>query len=174
MNEENDPLPPSPVARAKRGNKAAAARRSSIPTQTSFRHMPPSAAVVGRIEGEVGKLARYFDGITSCRVVVTAPHRHHRSGRRYALRIELGVPRERLVTAHEPAVRPAREATARPGKSGELDASHKDIQVAIRDAFAAARRQLKEYVRRLHGEVKEHRAKAPPRLRADLAESETL
>jgi ribosome-associated translation inhibitor RaiA len=131
--------------------------------QTSFRHMAASAAVTARIEAEVEKLQRFFDGITHCHVVVIAPHRHHRAGRRFALHIELGVPRERLVIAHETGARPGRDDIARPVKSDEVDAPHKDVYVAVRDAFATARRQLKDYVQRLRGEVKRHRPTARPR-----------
>jgi ribosome-associated translation inhibitor RaiA len=129
---------------------------AAVPIQTSFRDLPSSPALVARIEAEVGKLRRCFDGITFCRVVVVAPHRHHRSGRRYALRIELGVPRERLVITHQPPTRAVRAKAPVATKRDEPDAAHKDALVAIRDAFDAARRQLKEYVRRLRGDVKVH------------------
>lgn len=128
-----------------------------ISIQTSFRHMSASPAVAARIEAEVDKLRKYFERITYCHVVVVAPHRHHRIGRRYSLHVELGVPRGRLVITHEPPARTARVPVERASKQDEWDAAHKDIYVSIRDAFAAARRQLKEYVRRLRGEVKEHR-----------------
>jgi ribosome-associated translation inhibitor RaiA len=126
--------------------------------------MPASPAVVTRVEHEVEKLRKYFDGITHCHVVVVAPHRHHRLGRRYSLHIELGVPRERLVIAHEPAARPVRAASERPVKSDEVDAPHKDVYVAIRDAFVTARRRLQEYVRRLRGESSRHRRANAARL----------
>ena len=157
--------------RAKRNNASLAAvtdaaepdatGRNLPAIQTSFRHMAPSPAVTVRIEEEVARLQRFFDGITHCHVVVIAPHRHHRAGRRFTLHLEIGVPRERLVIAHEPAARPVREAVPRLAKSDEVDAPHKDVYVAVRDAFAAARRQLKEYVRRLRGEVKRHRPPSP-------------
>ena len=154
MKENPASIPSAAGARRPRATGAGTppAPESAVPIQTSFRHMRASPKATARIVAEVGKLQRYFDGITHCRVVVVAPHRHLRTGRRYSLHIELGVPRERLVIAHEPAVRPARDAAGRPTKSDEIDAPHKDIHVAIRDAFAAARRQLKEYVRRLRGE----------------------
>jgi ribosome-associated translation inhibitor RaiA len=147
--ETGEGLPPAPV--------------SPVLIQTSFRHMPASPAVVTRVEHEVGKLHKCFDGITHCHVVVVAPHRHLRLGRRYALHIELSVPRERLVITHEPAARPVREASERPVKSDEVDAPHKDVYVAIRDAFAIARRRLLEYVRRLRGEHQRHRRETPGR-----------
>jgi hypothetical protein len=47
----------------------------------------------------------------------------------------------------------------------EAKPQHKDIDVAIRDAFKAARRQLQDYARRQRGQVKVH--KATSRLRKD-------
>ena len=38
------------------------------------------------------KLEEFFSRITSCRVVVEAPHRHHKSGELFHVRIDLGVP----------------------------------------------------------------------------------
>lgn len=138
-----------------------------IPVQTSFRHMPASPALAARIEAEVDKLGRYFDAITYCHVVVVAPHRHRRIGRRYALHIEIGVPRERLVITHEPAARPVRNAADRAAKADEVDAPRKDINVVVHDAFTVARRRLKEYVRRLRGEVKEHGAPTSVRVASE-------
>lgn len=154
------PPPPAPDLAADAGAESRA--RGGLPEiQTSFRHMAPSPAVTVRIVEEVERLRRFFDGITYCHAVVIAPHRHHRAGRRYTLHLEIGVPRERLVIAHEPPARPVREAEPRLAKSDEVGAPHKDVYVAVRDAFATARRQLKEYVRRLRGDVKRHRAATP-------------
>jgi cold shock CspA family protein len=41
-------------------------------------------------------------------------------------------------------------------KQLEVDAPHDDLYVAIRDAFAAARRRLQDYARRQRGVVKVH------------------
>jgi len=41
-------------------------------------------------------------------------------------------------------------------ESTEVQPEHKDLDVAIRDAFASARRQLQDYVKRMRGEVKAH------------------
>jgi cold shock CspA family protein len=46
-------------------------------------------------------------------------------------------------------------------KVKEVAAPHKDIFVAIRDAFKAARRQLQDYARKQSGVVKHHEV-APP------------
>jgi cold shock CspA family protein len=46
-------------------------------------------------------------------------------------------------------------------KDLEVDAAHKDLYVAIRDTFVAARRRLEDYARRQRGAVKLH--DVPPR-----------
>jgi ribosomal subunit interface protein len=88
-----------------------------------------------RIEQKAAKLDSYYERITACRVVVEVPHQHKNKGVDYNVRIELEVPGKRLVVRRKP------------------DA---DLNVAIRDAFDAARRQLEDYSREIRGDVKTH------------------
>ena len=120
--------------------------------------MEPSVAVTERIHEEAAKLDEFFPRITSCRVVVEAPHRHHKWGELFHVRIDLGVPGNELVVSHEPSVRALLkdEEDAAVRKHIERHPEHRDVFVAIRDAFASARRQLQDYVQRLRGEVKTH------------------
>jgi ribosome-associated translation inhibitor RaiA len=120
--------------------------------------MEPSDAVTARIEAEAAKLDTFFDRITSCRVVVEAPHRHHKWGEIFHIRIELGVPGTELVVSHKPTPRAtlSRDDDAAIRKHLEIHPEHKDVYVAVRDAFASARRRLQDYVKRLRGEVKAH------------------
>jgi len=129
-----------------------------LPVQITYRNMESSETVTARIEAEAARLDTFFDRITSCRVVVEAPHRHHKRGELFHVRIELGVPGTELVISHEPAPHAAlsREEEAGLRKHLEVQPEHKDLYVAIRDAFASARRQLQDYVKRLRGEVKTH------------------
>jgi ribosome-associated translation inhibitor RaiA len=133
------------------------------PAQITFRNMEPSPAVATRIQTEAAKLDRYYDRITSCRVVIEAPHRHHKRGELFHLRIELRVPRADIVVQHEPSLRStlAQEPEGSWQKHLEFDAPHKDIYVAIRDVFKATRRRLEDYTRQLRGDVKVH-GRAPP------------
>lgn len=121
--------------------------------------MEPSAAVTDRIHEEAAKLDEFFPRITSCRVVVEAPHRHHQWGELYHVRIDLGVPGTELVVSHEPSARAvlkSEDEVTAVRKHIERHPEHRDVFVAIRDAFASARRQLQDYVQRLRGEVKTH------------------
>lgn len=137
----------------------------SVPLQITFRNVQRSSAVTNVIEAEMAKLQRYFDRLTSCRVIVEAPNRHHRSGDPFHIRIDLDVPREKIVIKHSPSLRCAlaREA-GRSLKHLEPDVPHKDIYLAVRDAFSAARRRLEAYARRLRGDIKIHHRIPPGRV----------
>lgn len=111
-----------------------------IPLQITFRDMDPSDAVEARIREKTAKLEQYYDKITSCRVMVEAPHAHHHQGRLFQVRIELGVPDGELVVNRE----------------HHKDHAHEDVYVAIRDAFEAMKRQLQNYVSKRRGKTKQH------------------
>ena len=138
--------------------------RESVPLQITFRNVQRSSAVANVIECEMAKLCRFYDRLTSCRVIVEAPNRHHRWGDPFHIRIDLDVPREKIVIKHSPALRCAiaREA-GRSFKHIEPDVPHKDVYLAVRDAFDAARRRLEAYARRLRGDIKIHRRIPPGR-----------
>jgi ribosome-associated translation inhibitor RaiA len=137
------------------------ANMSNYTARTTFLNMPPSDAVMDHVQKEADKLSKYFDRITSCSVVIEAPHGHkNHHGEPFHVRIELGVPGKELVVAHNPSARrmldPEEEARVR--KNHEVEGPHKDLYVAIRDAFLAIRRQLQDYVHCLRNEVKTHPA----------------
>lgn len=127
-----------------------------LPVQTTFRNISHSDAAVARIQEEADKLDSLFDRITSCRVVVEAPHRHHRTGRPFHIRIELGLPRKELVVTHEPGVRgeDSDENGATRHKALDSEVRHQDVHAAIADAFKTMRRQLQDYADTLGGRRK--------------------
>jgi cold shock CspA family protein/ribosome-associated translation inhibitor RaiA len=129
-----------------------------IPLQISFRNMEVSDAVDARIREEVAKLETFYQGIMRCRVVVELPHRHHKSGDLYHVRIDMAVPGARLVVKREPSLHASiRQSEAdKLVKSYEARSEHKDVFVVIRDAFKEARRQLQDYARRMRGQTKVH------------------
>lgn len=113
-----------------------------IPVQISFRNMDPSEAVAAKAQEKAEKLETYFDRITSCRVMIEAPHRHSHKGRLYHVRIDLGVPgRPDIVVNHSQSDKHA----------------HEDIYVALRDSFEAAKRQLEDHARKIRADAKAHR-----------------
>jgi ribosome-associated translation inhibitor RaiA len=131
-----------------------------LPVQITFRNVPSSDAVAARVQEEAEKLDEFYKRITSCRVIIEVPHRHHMLGEQVHIRIELGVPGAEIVVRHEPSLHSAvqRSGGEEWEKHLEAHAEHKEIGVAIRDAFKAARRQLQDYARRQRGQVKVHDA----------------
>lgn len=111
-----------------------------LPLQITYRDIESSAAVETRIRDEADKLDQFYEHIMSCRVVVERQHRHHHEGNVYNVLVDLKVPQAELVAGHERGPHHA----------------HEDIYVAIRDSFAAVRRQLEDYVRVRRGRVKTH------------------
>jgi ribosomal subunit interface protein len=110
------------------------------PLKITFQNMEASPAIEARIREKAARLERFHDRIVGCSVVVDAPHRHHRTGQLYSVRITLEVPGRDIHVGH----------------TGPKDHAHEDINVAIRDAFDAAIRVLEDHVRTLRGDVKTH------------------
>jgi ribosome-associated translation inhibitor RaiA len=106
--------------------------------QISFRNMTASPALEEKIRSRAEKLERFHAGITGCRVIVEAPHRHHHRGKVYQVCIDLAVPGSEIVVN-----RPA-----------EQNHAHEDVLVAVRDAFDAAERRVEDFVQRRQGRVK--------------------
>jgi ribosomal subunit interface protein len=119
-----------------------------LPLQITFKNMDASPAVEAAVREHADRLDTFFDRITSCRVVVEAPHRHERKGKLYEVRIDLTVPGREIAVAH----------------SGPRNQAHEDVYIAIRDAFNAAGRMLEDHARRARGNVKHNRARSarPP------------
>ncbi len=109
------------------------------PLEIEFKDMPTSPALEQMIRDKVAKLEHLHDRITSCRVTIEAPHRHHHQGKQFHVHIRLVVPGAVLVTSHD-----------------SEDKGHDDANVAVRDAFTAIRRQLENHVQVQRGDVKGH------------------
>ena len=112
----------------------------NLPLQITFRGLQHSDAVETKIKEKMVKLEQYCDDITSCRVLVESPHKHNTQGRLYHVRLDISVPGKEIVVKHD----------------SNDKREHEDIYVTLRDAFEAARRQLKEYNQRNHKQVKAH------------------
>jgi cold shock CspA family protein len=110
------------------------------PLQISWEHMDPSDFVRGRVEREVAGLEKRYGRITSCRVAIEGPSHHQHKGGLYAVRVHLVLPGEKEVTV-------SRNPTGAH--------QHEEAYVAIRDAFRALRRQLRDAVRERR-EVPQH------------------
>jgi ribosomal subunit interface protein len=119
-----------------------------IPLQITYRDMPLSEAVDANIRERAEKLEQFADNITSCRVVIEAPHKHQHKGQLFSVHLDITLPGHEIVVSRHP----------------DKHHAHEDIYVTIRDTFDAARRQLEDYNRRFHGKVKQHHAEAHGRI----------
>ncbi len=129
-----------------------------LPVQITYRNMENIVEAEQWVQAEAAKLDKYYDRITSCRVLIEVPHAHRAWGRVYHVRIDLGVPGDELVVKHEPTLGPAARQVGRKrvSKHLEIGNSYKDLHLAIRNAFKTARRLLQDYARRQRGDVKLH------------------
>jgi len=110
-----------------------------VPLQLSFEGVDHSDAMEARVRDEVAKLETFYDRITSTRVVIARPQHRRNQGDLYQVRIHLTLPGgQDIHVSREPAVTGA----------------HADV--ALRDAFSAARRQLQDVNRRRQGKIKSH------------------
>jgi len=116
--------------------------------QISFDDIPIDEAVRDAVLEHIAQLEHLSDRITGCHVVIAQPHRHHREGRLYSVRVDVRVPGSAIVV----------------NRDHHLDHAHEDVFVAIRDSFAAARRRVEDHSRRLRGVEKSHAARAQGRV----------
>lgn len=96
--------------------------------QITLRGIPHTDALEARIRTKVGKLARLFPSLKSCRVVAEVPHQHHSQGNQFVVRLDIAVAGREIVVNRD---------------------HHEDVYVALREAFRAARRQLNGHNGRL-------------------------
>ena len=102
----------------------------SAPLDIVFHEVDHSPTLEQAIRNRATKLQKFATSITSCRVTVGRPH-HRCRGNLFNVRIDLRVTGGALVVNREPA----------------KDHSHENVYAALTDAFAAARRQLQDFVR---------------------------
>ncbi len=121
--------------------------------EVTFRNLNASQWLEQEIRERAARLETYCPKIIACRVFVGKPHRYNVNGSRFNVHIDIVVPGEEIAVSHSPHFRKQSE-----------DGTRKDIRTVVRDAFAAAKRQLQDYARRRRREVKTHtsrRAAAP-------------
>jgi cold shock CspA family protein/ribosome-associated translation inhibitor RaiA len=102
--------------------------------------MQRSEALEADIRAAAAKLEHFAEHIVSCRVTLEAPHKHQHQGKLYRATIDIHVPGGQIVANRSPSEHHA----------------HEDAYVALRDAFAAAQRQLQDYLRVQRRKVKTH------------------
>ena len=118
------------------------------PVQVTFRGLPVSAEIEAACLKEAEKLERHVQRMTSCHIVVSAPHHHHVQGNLYEIKIDITLPGIEVVASRTPP---------------EHVKSEK-IGIALREAFDTARRQIEDAVDKQSGAVKTHGTPAQGRI----------
>jgi ribosome-associated translation inhibitor RaiA len=96
-------------------------------SQVVARNLDLPARVREKIEERILKLDGFFDVIRKCVVTVEGPGAHHQKGE-HSVRIAIDVPHREIAVDHR---------------------SDESLEIAVREAFSAADRQLQDYSRRL-------------------------
>jgi cold shock CspA family protein len=130
----------------------------TFPIQISYRNVEASPQVEEWVRKEAEKMETFYQGILRCRVVLEMAHRHLRRGNRFQARVLLSVPGGQVAASSEAApVDP--EKLLEEGKKVkryEIEAPHKDLRLAIADAFRASGRRLQDLLKRQRRRVKRH------------------
>jgi cold shock CspA family protein len=111
-----------------------------LPVQIAYHNLTPTPGMKAIIQEHAARLDEFYNHVMGCRVVVDVPHKHHREGNLYQVRIDITVPSGEIVVNREPS----------------LHESNKDFRQAVRDAFDAAVRQLEDFARKQRQAVKHH------------------
>jgi cold shock CspA family protein len=119
------------------------------PLKIISRDFPLSEAFEAEIREKASGLEHFYSHLSGCEVTVCAPAiKHHRKGGPFTVQIRLTVPGKELAVDRQ---------------------AEEELSQAIREAFAAAGRQLQDYAREQRGAVKAHAATARGRvIRLDL------
>ena len=115
----------------------------TAPVQVTFRDFPPSEAVTRHVEKRADKLGLFFGRITRCHVVVETPHRHHKHGPRFHVRIDLRVPGKEIVVSRNP------------------ESEREDLYATLDGAFGDAERILEDRATELKLGPRVNQGKAP-------------
>lgn len=117
------------------------------PLEITFHGVERSDAVEARVREKFKRLEAHFDGMTYARIVVEAPQRRTPLPKFFHVRIDIGIPGHKpIVVKHEP----------------DADNAHTDVMLALRDAFAAAQRQVDELSDRFDKHARIEKARRRP------------
>jgi ribosome-associated translation inhibitor RaiA len=103
-----------------------------LPVEVVFKGLPVSDSVRAEVWKRAEALEHHSGRIIRCRAVIGTPHRRHRQGTLYDVRVDVTVPGADLVVDRE----------------HRASHAHEDVFVAVRDAFDAMQRLLEDRSRR--------------------------
>ena len=119
----------------------------NTPLEIHFHGIEKSEAVERRVREKVAKLAKHFERLTRCRVVLEVPHRSPQKPKVYQIKIELGMPGRRpIVVSHE------REGSH----------ANEELGLALRDAFEAALRKVDDMSTKIGRRARLERSRRRP------------
>jgi cold shock CspA family protein/ribosome-associated translation inhibitor RaiA len=110
------------------------------PVEIIFRNAERSVAVEDAVRERAAALGRLHGRMQRCRVVIEMTHRRLPKGRQYRARIDLKLPGRTVIV----------------GRAAAAATGHPDAYQAVRHAFDAAARRLREFAHRRRGDVKTH------------------
>jgi hypothetical protein len=116
---------------------------TDIPVRISFHGLTVKDALESDIRRRIRRLRALHPQLAGCEVVVEVPHRHRHRGRHVRIRLALSMDDgASVVVSHEPE-EPANPEVNLTGKDVR-DRGHRHARLAIHDAFATARRRLRD------------------------------
>jgi ribosomal subunit interface protein len=98
--------------------------------QLTFRNMAHSDALSAHVTARAEKLEHHFDRIVSCHVVLGLEGHHQHRGDRFAVSINLSLPKHEILVSHTPS----------------SDHEGETAYAAVDRAFGDAERQLEHWV----------------------------
>lgn len=117
------------------------------PLEIAFHGLERSDAVEERIRSKFAKLEQHCERMTHGRVVVSLSARRAPMAKKYEVTIEIGLSGQQpIVVNYEPPVEEAQS----------------DVMVALRDAFAAATRQVESRVGRMDKPARREQSRRRP------------
>jgi ribosomal subunit interface protein len=111
--------------------------------QVTYHNIDQTEAINDAVNKRIAKLERYCDQIITGRVVLDSPHNNHHKGKVYSVGLEIHTPAKEV----------------RVNQDQHDNHAHEDLYIAIRDAFNAAERQLKD-IDKKHRAVPHHQLDA--------------
>src|SRR6202023_3580821 len=109
-----------------------------VPLDITFQNSEPSEAIRSEVEKQAKRLEKFHDRITSCHVTVIAPTMKRRHGDLFKIDICVAMPQHKDILV---------------SKAHGDAPEHEHVMVAIKDAFAAAQRQIEDAAREMRGQA---------------------
>jgi cold shock CspA family protein/ribosome-associated translation inhibitor RaiA len=127
----------------------------ATPIEITFKNMDHSEFIERRVHKEAAKLDHFFGQTSSIHVVIEPETHSQRSGNLYRVGVHIKAPPGKSIDVGR--AEPQTHGQQHPHDEDAYDkGAHGGAYLAIRDAFAAARRQLQDHARRIDGRVKTH------------------